>query len=98
MSSYIGMYRYNDSFYTGTLLQPDTLSFFIKKKKNDDFLVCNTEPIANLFGKCVFIIGSFTGIGRIVNSVKSIFQSLSQSSPVEANVIWNSFKNLFRGI
>jgi len=97
MNSFI-MYRYNDTFYTGTPHQPDTLSLFIKKEKDADFLICNAEPIANIIGKCVPIVGSFTGIARIVNSVKSIFQNLSKSNASEANALWNSFRNLFRGI
>ncbi|KAF3361467.1 hypothetical protein PHSC3_001841 [Chlamydiales bacterium STE3] len=98
MNSFIEMYRYNNISYTGTLLQPDTLSLFIKKDKDKDFLVCNAEPTANIIGKSVPIVGSFTGIARIVNSVKSIFQNLSKSNASEPNALWNSFKNLFRGI
>jgi hypothetical protein len=97
MVSFIEMYRYKDPFFTGTPVQPDTLSLFIKKGENDDFLVCNAEPTANIIGKCVPIIGSFTGVLRIVHSVKVIFQCMSNKNS-EPGVFWNAFKNLFRGI
>src|SRR5437868_6294893 len=97
MTSFIGMYRYNDCFYTGTELQPDTLSLFIKKDKNS-LLICNAEPTANLIGKCVPIVGSFTGIVRIKNSAKEIFNHIKNKDHSSSDVLWNKIKNLFRGI
>ncbi len=98
MGSFSGVYTYNQTFYTGTLIQPDTLSIFTKKEKDQDFLICNEEPVANMLGKCVPFVGSCTGIARIVKSVKAIFQNLSKSDASEPNPLWNAFKNLFRGI
>jgi hypothetical protein len=98
MNNFIAMYRYHDTFYTGTLIQPNTLSLFIKKEKDADFLICNAEPAANIIGKCAPIVGSFSGIGRVVKAVKAIFENLSKSDISEPNALWNSFKNLFRGI
>lgn len=94
-----GFYRYNDTFYTGTSTQPNILSIFIKKEKNTPpHHVFHAQAMANSFG-CYFpIIGSFSGIARVVNAVKEIFKNLFSKKPIEIGSYSIAFKNLFRGL
>ncbi len=87
-------YRYHDIFYTGTETQPDSLNFFVKMKKGENsFLAQHAMPLANWMGYMP-IIGSFTGVARIINSVKTIFENFSQNKTSEKQTI---YKNFFRG-
>lgn len=99
MNSFSAVYSYHTTYYTGTLFQPDALSLFIKAKKDEkDFLICHAEPMANIYGKWVPIAGSYVGVARVVEAVKSIFKNLSNKTVSEPNALWIAFKNLFRGI
>jgi len=102
MIIHAGIYHYQNRFYTGTDIQPDTLSIFVKfKDDKESFHVRHKHAYANCMGY-VPILGSFTGVARIVNAVKSIFNHLSQlkfkSDDPHLNECWNAFKNLFRGL
>lgn len=90
-------YRYKHTPYTGTENQPDTLTFFIKNK-DGNFLSRSANSSTTAIGRCVPIIGSFVGVARIIFAVKAIFNNLSNDNTSEPNDLWNSFKNLFRGI
>lgn len=99
LSTFIGMYRYSNTFYTGTEVQPDALSIFVKKDKNESSLfIYDAEPLANICGKAIPVIGSFTGVLRVIKSVKAIFERLSNENSSGTPAIWLSMKNLFRAI
>ena len=90
-------YRYHHIPCTGTELQPDTLSIFIKNK-DGDFIVHHSDPSTSFVGKWVPVHGSYVGIVRTVSAAQAIFDNLSKSNASDPNDLWNSFKNLFRGI
>ncbi|MGK5595485.1 MAG: hypothetical protein ACSNEK_09035 [Parachlamydiaceae bacterium] len=95
MSSYLNMYKYNNQFYTGTQIQPDTLSLFIKTSGKSSLYVADATAPANRIG-VLPVVGSFAGIIRINNAVKEIFKPSRDSSGSCAR--WNAIKNLFRGL
>lgn len=86
---------------TGTGIQPDIITYFVKSKGEPDFQYCHTRPAINWAGYC-FGPCFFTGSVRIFNAVKGIFKELSQQrGRLEFGTdsrLWNLFKNLFRGI
>ena len=61
----VGLYRYRDIFYTGTKLQPDILTIFLKRNLNDGqtplMIKKSMLPIATVFGYSP-ILSLFTGI------------------------------------
>ena len=102
MSNLLGIYRYNMDFYTGSDLQPDTISVFVKAGSNENsFQIKHLNALANWCGYFP-IVSTFTGLIRIVTSVKKIFEDLSQaawnSNDSRAQEAWNGVKNLFRGL
>jgi hypothetical protein len=89
---------YNKS-YPQTLLQHDTLTFFIKNGKGkDSFMVSHLESTATQLGKYAPVVGSFAGLLRIVEAVKVIFNELSKKEGADKPVLWEAFRNLFRGL
>lgn len=103
MTYQLGIYSYNQTFYTGTDIQPDVLHIFIKPgKENKSFLEHNAAPLANWMG-FVPVVSMFSGAARVVNAVKIIFKHLSNLKTISEkdtnrSELWNSFKNIFRGI
>jgi hypothetical protein len=84
--------------YTGTAIQPDVLTIFVKKEKDEPPCMQYTQPTANVMGKCVPIVGSVIGIARIVNAVKAIFRSIYHWKEVPKGALLNAFRNLVRGM
>src|SRR3954471_19703342 len=98
MGSSVGMYRYRDVMYTGTAMQPDVLTFFVKKEKDERPRMHHAESTANLMGKWVPIVGSIIGIARVVNAVKEIFRCAFTKDEVPKGTLLNAFSNLVRGV
>jgi hypothetical protein len=101
MSVHLGMYDYNQTFYSGTDAQPDVLSIFITPEKDTEGLIgCNAIPLQTWVG--ISPIASIFCAARINNSVKIIFNNLSNLSSLKEDAqkaeLWNAFKNLFQGI
>ena len=100
MSSFVGIYRYQDlNFYTGTEYQPDVLSVFVKSGKTVE--VCHMQA-STIWMSFVPILSSFTSIGTIVSAVKRFFEELAQMQ-FKANdphllECWNAIKNLMRAL
>ncbi|MBS4167992.1 hypothetical protein [Parachlamydia sp. AcF125] len=98
-SFYIGFYRYNQTFYTGTDAQPDVLHLFVKPEKS--FIEYTAMPLGTGLGYLP-ICSFFSGAARVANAVKVIFKGLSTLKPLAEDArkaeLWNAFKNLFRGI
>jgi len=103
MSS-LGIYTYNDTYYTGTDVQPDMLNIFIKPKNEDikSWQYRSFLPLATWMG-CSPIFSMASGLARIKNAVMKIFEILSNLKTLSeinehASELWNAFKNLFRGV
>lgn len=103
MSFSVGLYhyRYQDCQYTGTLGQPDTLSYFIVPENQEDLFVRHEYPDASLGG---YVVGLsiLSGIARAITAVKVIFKEFSQVDWKQKNdphrqELWNGGKNFFRG-
>ncbi len=92
------MYQYRDIMYTGTAIQPDVLTFFVKKGKEERLRIEYVQSTANVMGKFIPIVGSVIGIARIVNAVKAIFRSIFYWKQVPKGALLNAFRNLVRGI
>lgn len=101
MGIHTGIYNWQRTFYTGTDVQPDKISLFVKQKKEDHLAIINKQPLANWLGYSV-IVSSFSETARIVKAVKQIFSELSQmkfrNNDPHLHECWNAFKNLFRGM
>jgi hypothetical protein len=95
MTVKVETYKYNQTFYTGTDIQPDMLTVFVKNEKQHLLPLVNM-PLANRMGYYP-IISIISGAARIVNAVKEIFKILSEKDTPKSE-LWNAFKNIFRGI
>lgn len=93
----LGIYRYHDHFCTGTEVQPDTLSIFVKTKEGN-FLVNHTEPGVKAVGKLIPLVGSYAGVLRVIAIAKAIFKKLFNSNDANPNTLRNLFINLIRAI
>lgn len=97
-----GMYNYNNTFYTGTSAQPDTLSIFVKSGQTErSFSVYHMHPGLS-YCDYVPLVSSLTAIPKIINSVETFFNELSQAA-FQANdphllECWNAFKNFMRAL
>jgi len=94
----VAMYQYRDVMYTGTAMQPDVLTMFIKKEHDERPRMQYMEPTANVMGKWVPVVGSVIGVARVVNAVKAIFQCAFSKDQLPKGALLNGFKNLVRGI
>lgn len=98
----ISMYRYQETYYTGTVNQPDVLSIFIKARGQLRPLnACHFLPMAN-FCDYVPIASSLLAIPRIKASVQTFFSEASQVSlhTQDPHLLecWNACKNFIRAI
>lgn len=95
----LGYYDYKELYYSGTKIQPDLITVFMKSKgKISDHHVL---PIHNWMDLIPFF-GVLTAVPRIVAAVKPFFHEAKQirfqkNDPHLAEC-WNAFKNLMRGV
>ncbi len=93
------MYDYYNTFFTGTSFQPDVLHIFMKSNKNQHIRSIQAVPLANFCG-IMPILSCFSGLVRIIDSVKVIFKELAKfhERQHDAAEMKNAMKNLMRGI
>lgn len=95
----LGVYDYRELYYSGTKMQPDLITVFMKA--GGKISTCSIAPVNNWI-EMLPLFGALTAIPRIVAAVKRFFheakQVTFQKNDPHLAECWNAFKNLMRGV